>query len=74
MVVQALGILSAFAVLTQIRIAGLMPRLAYAAIATAVGLQVRGGPVGSLSTAGRCDALHRVYSRCLQLIGKQSFA
>lgn len=42
-VVQALGILSAFAVLTQIRVAGLMPRLAYAAIATAVGLQVRRG-------------------------------
>lgn len=41
-VVQALGIASAFAVLTQIRVAGLMPRAAYAALAAVVGLQVRG--------------------------------
>lgn len=39
-VVQALGIASAFAVLTQIRAAGLMPRAAYAALAAVVGLQV----------------------------------
>jgi lipid-A-disaccharide synthase-like uncharacterized protein len=51
-VVQALGILSAFAVLTQIRIAGLMPRLAYAAIATAVGLQAI---LTGLKLSGRLD-------------------
>ncbi len=44
-VVQALGILSSFAVLTQIRAAGHMPRLVYAALAALVGLQV-GAAVG----------------------------
>lgn len=38
-VVQALGIASSFAVLTQIRAAGHMPRLVYAALAALVGLQ-----------------------------------
>lgn len=38
-VVQALGILSSFAVLTQIRVAGHMPRAVYAALAALVGLQ-----------------------------------
>ena len=41
MVVQALGIASSFAVLTQIRAAGFMPRSVYAALAVVVGLQVR---------------------------------
>ena len=40
-VVQALGIASSFAVLTQIRAAGFMPRAVYAALAVVVGLQVR---------------------------------
>ena len=51
MVVQALGIASAFAVLTQIRVAALMPRAVYAALAAVVGLQVRRGPAGQGSGA-----------------------
>ena len=43
-VVQALGIASSFAVLTQIRAAGFMPRSVYAALAAVVGLQVRPPP------------------------------
>lgn len=38
-VVQALGIASSFAVLTQIRVAGFMPRAVYAGLAVVVGLQ-----------------------------------
>jgi hypothetical protein len=56
-VVQALGIASSFAVLTQIRVAGFMPRATYALIAVFVGLQVRGapGPVICLLVADHCS-------------------
>ena len=53
-VVQALGIASSFAVLTQIRAAGFMPRSVYAALAAVVGLQVR-PLLQAAALGGRCQ-------------------
>lgn len=66
-VVQALGIASAFAVLTQIRVAGLMPRAAYAALAAVVGLQVRCGGAGGAAgraAGGRGPAGQNILALC----------
>lgn len=51
-VVQALGIASSFAVLTQIRVAGFMPRAVYAGLAVVVGLQVSRPPASRTRSCG----------------------
>jgi hypothetical protein len=73
-IVQALGILSSFAVITQIRTAGFMPRAAYAALAAVVGLQAI---LTGLKLSGRLEgskAGQRVWGGWQKLLGLAGLA
>ncbi|GAB4814230.1 hypothetical protein N2152v2_001276 [Parachlorella kessleri] len=72
--VQAIGIASSFAVLTQIRIAGFMPRAVYAATATIVACTAT---LTALKLSGRLDASkqgQRVWAAWQKVLGLAGLA
>ncbi|KAI3431574.1 hypothetical protein D9Q98_004624 [Chlorella vulgaris] len=72
--VQALGIASSFAVLTQIRVAGYMPRAVYSGLAVVVGLQAI---LTGLKLSGRLDSTkggQRLWSAWQKVLGLAGLA